>query len=124
MTGLLPEGARNMTRRRLLPLVGALLTAAGAWSITGAVRAQPAPYDLLIRGGRVVDGTGNPWFFADVAIQRGRIAAVGRIADAAAARIIDARGMVVAPGFTDPHPPPILSLLADGPAKRKVRHPL
>jgi len=110
-----------MTRRRLLPLVGALLAAAGAWSITGAVRAQPAPYDLLIRGGRVVDGTGNPWFFADVAIQRGRIAAVGRIADAAAARIIDARGMVVAPGFIDLHTHSDLSLLADGTAQSKVR---
>ena len=110
-----------MTRRRLLPLVGALLTAAGAWSITGAVRAQPAPYDLLIRGGRVVDGTDNPWFFADVAIQRGRIAAVGRIADAAAARIIDARGMVVAPGFIDLHTHSDLSLLADGTAQSKVR---
>ena len=111
-----------MTRLRLLPLAAAAVLAVGAWSIAGsALRAQPAPYDLLIRGGRVVDGTGNPWFFADVAIQRGRIAAVGRVADAAATRIIDARGMVVAPGFIDLHTHSDLSLLADGTAQSKVR---
>ena len=62
-----------------------------------------ADYDLLIRNARVVDGTGNPWFRADVAIRNGRIAAIGRLADASAVRVIDAAGRVLAPGFIDIH---------------------
>ncbi len=67
-----------------------------------AQREAPA-YDLLITGGRVLDGTGNPWFPADVGIRGGRIVAVGRLQGARAARTIDARGRVVAPGFIDLH---------------------
>lgn len=58
-------------------------------------------YDLLIRNGRIVDGTGAPWYRADVAIRDGRIAAIGRLAEARATRTIDATGLVVAPGFID-----------------------
>src|SRR4030095_14478073 len=60
-----------------------------------------AGYDLLIRDGRIVDGTGAPWFSADVGVRKGRIAAMGRLAGAQATRIIDAKGLVVAPGFID-----------------------
>jgi N-acyl-D-amino-acid deacylase len=59
------------------------------------------PYDILIRNGRVIDGTGSPWYAADVGIRDGRIAAIGRLADAPARRTIDAHEMVVAPGFID-----------------------
>ena len=59
-------------------------------------------YDLVIRGGRVLDGTGMPAFAADVAIQDGRIARIGRISGDAR-RVIDADGCVVAPGFIDVH---------------------
>jgi N-acyl-D-aspartate/D-glutamate deacylase len=59
-------------------------------------------YDLVIRGGRVVDGSGMPGFDADVAIQAGRIARIGRVRDAAR-RLIDADGAVVTPGFIDVH---------------------
>ena len=61
-----------------------------------------ASYDLLIRNGRVIDGTGNPAFFADVAITNGRIAAIGKFTNDAA-QTIDVKGLIVAPGFIDVH---------------------
>lgn len=64
---------------------------------------QSSRYDLLIKNGRVFDGTGNPWFPADVAVQNGRIVAVGKLANADAARVIDASGKYVSPGFIDIH---------------------
>ncbi len=62
-----------------------------------------ARFDLIIRGGQVVDGTGNPWVRADVAVRGDRIARIGRLPGAAAERVIDAEGLVVTPGFIDPH---------------------
>ena len=59
------------------------------------------PYDVVIRNGHIVDGTGSPWFAGDIAIRAGRIAAIGHLDGAAAKRTIDAHGMVVAPGFID-----------------------
>ena len=58
-------------------------------------------YDLVIRNGRIVDGTGSPWYGADIGIRDGHIAAIGRLDSAAAGQTIDAAGMVVAPGFID-----------------------
>ena len=69
-----------------------------------AVAPLPSGYDLVIIGGRLVDGTGNPWFYADVGVTGGRIVRVapaGFLRDAAAARRIDASGLVVAPGVID-----------------------
>ena len=60
-------------------------------------------FDVLIRGGHVVDGTGNPWFAADVGIRNERIVRIGNLGNARAERVIDASGLVVAPGFIDPH---------------------
>ncbi len=60
-------------------------------------------YDILIQGGRVVDGTGTPWYNADVAVNGDRIVAIGDLATANADIVIDATGLVVAPGFIDPH---------------------
>ena len=65
-----------------------------------AVRALPT-YDLIIEHGRVVDGTGAPWFAADIGIRAGRIAAIGQLDKATANRRINAAGRVVAPGFID-----------------------
>ena len=63
--------------------------------------AQGAPYDVVILHGHIIDGTGSPWYAADVGIRDGRIAAIGNLAGASAKRAIDAHGMVVAPGFID-----------------------
>lgn len=60
-------------------------------------------FDAIIRKGRIVDGTGNPWFRADVAIRDRRIAKVGRCATDEADEIIDAEGLIVCPGFIDIH---------------------
>src|SRR4030095_3843423 len=59
-------------------------------------------YDLIIRGGRVADGTGNPTYFADVAVTQGRLAVLGRVSGEAKTDL-DAHGLVVAPGFIDVH---------------------
>src|SRR3954466_1112309 len=60
-----------------------------------------APFDVLVVNGRVIDGTGSPWYAADVGIRNGHVAAIGRLAGAPAKQTIDAHGKVVAPGFID-----------------------
>jgi N-acyl-D-amino-acid deacylase len=82
-----------------------LLLAAALWATaTAPLSAQQAgPYDLILRNGRIVDGTGNPWFRGDVAIRDGVIAAVGRAVDGFAHREIDVAGQVISPGFVDVH---------------------
>jgi N-acyl-D-amino-acid deacylase len=61
----------------------------------------PEPFDILLKNGRIIDGSGNPWYWADVGIRGDRIAAIGRLHDAKAKKVIDASGLVVAPGFID-----------------------
>lgn len=79
-----------------------LLVLAGACASSRPRQAATSAWDLLIINGRVVDGTGNPWFHADVAISGGRIARVApRLPRESADRVIDAAGMIVAPGFID-----------------------
>jgi N-acyl-D-amino-acid deacylase len=60
-------------------------------------------YDLIIKGGKIVDGAGNPWYWGDLAVSEGRIEVAGRLGETDADRTIDARGLVVAPGFIDAH---------------------
>ncbi len=78
-------------------------------------------YDLVIRNGKIVDGTGNPWYHGDLAIRGDKIAAVGRVPAGPARREIDARGLVVAPGFIDMHSHSDFLLLEDGNAQSKIR---
>jgi N-acyl-D-amino-acid deacylase len=80
--------------------------ALAAWAIALSLRAAPVSaqsFDLLIRGGRVLDGTGNPEIRADVAIRDGRIVEVGALGDVDAERVIEADGLHVVPGFIDLH---------------------
>src|SRR5258708_3668724 len=81
----------------------------GLYALATLALAQPAPssqssYDVILSGGRVVDGTGSAWFYGDVAIRGDRIARVtpaGLLSGATAKERIDARGMTIAPGFID-----------------------
>jgi dihydroorotase/N-acyl-D-amino-acid deacylase len=100
-----------------------LLHAFGAAAIAAAtLHAQPpqTPFDVLIRNGRIVDGTGAPWFRGDVAISGDRIAAVGPLAGATAAITIDATNLVVAPGFIDLLGQSEFNVLVDGRAASKI----
>ena len=83
------------------------------------VRAE-APYDVIIRNGRIIDGTGSPWVSGDVAIRGDRIVAIGRLGQAAAKRVIDASGLVVSPGFIDMLGQSELALLIDNRSLSKL----
>jgi N-acyl-D-amino-acid deacylase len=76
--------------------------------------------DLVLAGGRVIDGAGNPWFRADVGIRDGRVAGVGRLRGEAAARTIGVEGLVVCPGFIDMHTHSDLQLLVNPAHEAKV----
>ena len=88
--------------------------------ITSYVQIQAADFDVVIRNGRIVDGTGNPWFRGDLAITADRIAGVGRVEGTGTIEI-DASGLVVAPGFIDIHSHSDFKLLQDGHAQSKIR---
>ncbi len=75
--------------------------------------AQSAKLDVVIKGARVIDGTGNPWYVADVGIRDGVIVEIGNLSQWAATRVIDAHGMVLAPGFIDMMGGATLPLLLD-----------
>jgi dihydroorotase/N-acyl-D-amino-acid deacylase len=103
-------------RRGLEPLLVLLLLLAPV----RALAAQSPAFDLVIRNGRIVDGTGSPWYAADVGIRDGRIAAIGRLEGAKAKRVVDARGSVVAPGFIDMLGQSELSILANPSLPSKI----
>jgi len=67
-------------------------------------------YDLLLKNGRIIDGSGMPSFFGDVAIKKGKIVEMGKLSGPAT-RVIDAGGLVIAPGFVDTHCHHYLSLI-------------
>ncbi len=98
-----------------------LLSIAVLCAATARHSAQEPQYDLLIAGGHIIDGSGNPWFEGSVAVEGGRIAGVGRLVKATARRVIDASGLVVAPGFIDLHSHSDFTLLVDGTAQSKIR---
>jgi len=67
------------------------------------VAAASQDYDILITNGKIIDGTGNSWYYADVAVKDGKIAAIGKLNNSTASKTIDAKGLIVAPGFIDVH---------------------
>jgi N-acyl-D-aspartate/D-glutamate deacylase len=103
-----------------LPLTLRTFGAVACFSAALTLTAAEPVYDLILRHGRIVAGTGNPWFHGDLAIRGDRIAAIGEVRGTAPVEV-DARGMVVAPGFIDIHSHSDWLLLEDGRAESKVR---
>ena len=89
--------------RRLSEVTAHLaLAVLGIVAVCSPARAGAAtPFDVVIENGHIIDGTGSPWYAADIGIREGRIAAIGHLAGEAATRRLDARGKVIAPGFID-----------------------
>jgi N-acyl-D-amino-acid deacylase len=98
--------------------LGEIAAAAYNADLTAATNASE--YDLIIRNGHIIDGTGNPWFAADVAVTGDRIAAIGELPNAHAKREIDATGRIVAPGFIDMLGQSEVSLLLDNRSLSKL----
>lgn len=105
--------------RRTAATVALLAATAGSLALLAA-QAPPPAFDIVIAGGRIVDGSGAPWFRADLAITGDRIAAIGDLAAARAVTRIDATGLVVAPGFIDMLGQSEFNVLVDGRAASKI----
>ena len=97
------EIKKRYRSRRIAFILVAVFVTSGFSTLLLAKRAVEPVYDLVIINGRVVDGTGNPWFRASVAIKAGRIARIGHVDAKQAKQVIDARGQIIAPGFIDVH---------------------
>ncbi|HEY0970574.1 MAG TPA: amidohydrolase family protein [Gemmatimonadales bacterium] len=98
---------RTTSARRVACAVAAVMTvvslAAAPSAATAQTRAARGPFDVLVRGGRVLDGSGNAWIRADVGVRGDSIVAVGDLGGATAGTVLDATGLYVAPGFIDTH---------------------
>ena len=99
--------------------LGVVILAATVGLIKGQGSAG-AEYDLVIRNGHIIDGTGSPWYAGDIGIYNGRIAAIGNLSGAHAKQVIDAAGRVVAPGFIDMLGQSELAMLADPHVESKL----
>ncbi|MEZ5288736.1 MAG: amidohydrolase family protein [Vicinamibacterales bacterium] len=104
-----------------LARLAAVIGLAGVTLASCSPGAPADHYDLIVRGGRIVDGTGAPAAAGDVAVRAGLIARVGDLGEATADRVIDASGLVVSPGFIDLHGHSDMAVLEDGTAQSKVR---
>jgi N-acyl-D-amino-acid deacylase len=102
-----------------LRATGLALIAAATWLVATPIAQRPR-FDVLIANGRIVDGTGSPWFRGDVGIVGDRIAAVGALGGAIAAATVDATNLVVAPGFIDLLGQSEFNVLVDGRAASKI----
>ena len=93
-----------MSPRTLTAVLTAVWTATALLLPPSPIQAQDrGPFDLLLQGGRVLDGTGYPWFRSDIGVRDGRIVAIGRLEGARADRIVDASGLYGSPGLIDIH---------------------
>lgn len=105
--------------RKVIVLLGCLIVFLGFGQGLGA---QSGEFDILIRNARVLDGTGNPSFPADIGIRGDTIVSIGRLESAQAARVIDASGLMVAPGFIDMHSHADRALAGDDLQRRRAHN--
>lgn len=115
---------KNVKTEKLKLTIAGLLVILGSYGLRLSAR-QPhtdelPAFDVLIKNGHILDGSGNPWYAADVGIRGDRIEAIGNLADARAAKVIDASGQIVAPGFIDVLGQSEMSLLIDNRALSKL----
>lgn len=104
----------------LVAAVASMRMLSAAKQSADAAKAGTESYDVIIRGGHILDGTGNPWYAADIGIRGDRIAAIGKLDSANAKQVIDATGYVVAPGFIDMLGQSETSLLIDNRSVSKI----
>ncbi|MBZ5531732.1 MAG: D-aminoacylase [Acidobacteriia bacterium] len=90
-----------MKRSHILFVIAAGFAASAAFSQQSAAQTPVAPFDVVITNGKIYDGSGNPWYLADIGIRGDRIAAIGKLSNAQSKKFIDAAGLAVAPGFID-----------------------
>src|SRR6185437_4912673 len=104
------ESVRGKSMRRRIAVVAVMFVASGLAFAFAAHEMRPAlaqsgaqdrEFDVLIRNGHIIDGTGSPWYAGDIGIRDGHIVAIGDLAHGQAKETIDAAGRVVAPGFID-----------------------
>lgn len=131
MKAHLLHALRNNIYRRFLLFIGCLGIASlflfmkqPAAADEGASGIQPEAYDIIIENGRIIDGTGNPWYYGDIGIKNGTIIKIGRLKGSNAGRKIDAAGMFVTPGFIDIHTHSDRPILAIPGADNSVRQGL
>jgi len=93
------------------------------WLLCGSLSLslEATEFDLIIKNGRVMDGTGNPWFMADIGIKNGKIVKIGNLKTAPGTRTIDAEGLIVSPGFIDLHNHSDMGFLTQPTADNYVR---
>ena len=101
-------------------LVAIILSLSGFSLSCAQQSSAPQSFDLLIKNGKVLDGTGNPWYFADLGIRGDRIVAIGKLSNATGKKTIDAAGKIVAPGFIDTLGQSEMALLIDNRALSKL----
>jgi N-acyl-D-aspartate/D-glutamate deacylase len=95
------QNVEDTLQQRVIGLFAILVI--GICTLIACSNPQPDHFDILIIKGRIVNGTGNPWFYGDVGIKDNTIVAIGNLSDKTAATVIDAEGLVVSPGFIDMH---------------------
>lgn len=108
----------------LLASIQQIHLSAGTWSAYGFLHVwgeNRLQYDIIIRNGLVIDGTGSPWFRADVGIVADKIVKVSQLADASAKQDVDGSGRVVCPGFIDAHSHSDITILINPRAESKIR---
>ncbi len=102
-----------MTKRATTRRLSTFLALVFFFVLPASAFAQSAPFDIVITHGRIIDGTGSPWYSGDIGIRSGKIAAIGNLTASPRTRTIDAHGQVVAPGFIDMLGQSELTILVD-----------